>query len=162
MKKLLIVLAFILGSSANFADDARRVLLDTPIRVASEDDAFEAMKRLSEALHPDDRDAFSESVTYFHVHFSRHISPQLSKDERSDVFVTALDGLTPRQVIIFGMVLRQGLRGLPDPYADTLPEDERSRRQEHAEKHWLGHEYRTVGVLRHYKKEANSERSASP
>ena len=88
------------------------------------------------------------------MEFDLHTSAQLKKEEREQALATLLDGMTPRKIIIAGMVIYQRKMQAPevDEYAKTLGDDERHRREEHMREHSQAAEQMTIDALRRYGK----------
>lgn len=128
--------------------------LDMPLRVESGAQIMDVMLAVRAKLSEEDRSYFDLGSSHLIVEFDQHISARLTKEEREQALATLLDGMTPRKIIIAGMVIYQRKMQAPevDEYAITLGDDERHRREEHMREHSQAAEQMTIEALKRYGK----------
>jgi hypothetical protein len=97
--------------------------LDEPISATTFKEAIARLKSVESRLNEEDARFFRIGFERLDIEVTRHVSDGLSDGERQRLFVSVIDGLTPRKVILLGCIafVRQTREALQNAKDDELP-----------------------------------------
>jgi hypothetical protein len=155
--RVLLIAAALLNGCARQDAPSHVAWIDRPLRATSEGEARRTFFDGLVSLPDGDQIAFDRGYTYLHLLFTEGTSDHLKSTEQERAFVTALNGLTPRQIALLGLCVEMQRLKYPEPdaYADGLDSEARKRREEHMQEHRLFDESIAVTALRRLSGQAN-------
>jgi hypothetical protein len=128
--KLCSLLFLLMVSSLRAAD-----WLDQPIRLAGKD-PVEILYQMTAALGPEDRRFFEPAYLAWRAEFMVRSGYAVVPEETKErAFAEFIDGLTPRKLIISGLMLRARNENSRDEFESVLAGEELAKRREHMRKH---------------------------
>ena len=107
------MLLFVALTCGGCAASAKNELLDTPLKIASISEATNVLKEIRDSLDSEASFFFTIGFERLDVEYTRHISHELKKEEREAAFISVVDGMTPRQIMLVGVAfyVRQSQEG---------------------------------------------------
>lgn len=110
--------------------------LDKPIQVSAGENALAALAKITNKLTEDDRFYFEQAYSAFIAEFTGTkvyaIVPETEREKALNAFI---DGLTPRKILIAGLMLRARQHNQRDDYGSQLTGPEKASRNQHMHAH---------------------------
>ncbi len=131
--------------------------LDTPIVIPSETSSFDVLAKFADSLPEEDRFFFEQAYSALRIEFVVNKAYSgISIQEREAILTSHISGMTPRKVIISGMMLRAVQYNQRDAWEPVLKtEEERKARRESVKKAGEDANHLSLEALKRYKTEAN-------